>query len=90
MSNKVGDRLLIGILVLTASFAVSVTASGQSPPTAKHTHCNPFDLDCYPDATATPKATPNSAAAPAQPELRLQSWHGRVGVFGADGNAYTY
>ena len=30
MSNRVGDRLLIGILVLTAFFAVSVTASGQS------------------------------------------------------------
>ena len=90
MSNKVGDRLLISILVLTAFFAVSVTASGQCPPTAKHTHCNPFDLDCDPDATATPTATPTPRPPAAQPELRIQSWHGRVGVFGADGNAYAH
>ena len=41
MSDRVGDRLLIGILVLTASFAVFVTASGQSA-SPRHTHCNPF------------------------------------------------
>ena len=48
MSERVGDRFLIAILILTASLAVFVTASGQSPPTPKHTHCNPFDLDCDP------------------------------------------
>ena len=57
MSDRVGDRLLIGILVLIASFAVFVTASGHSGP-PRHTHCNPFDLDCDPDATFTPTATP--------------------------------
>ena len=45
MSNKVGDRLLIGIIVLVASFAVFVTASGQSA-SPRHGHCSPFvDLE---------------------------------------------
>ena len=57
MSYRVGDRLLIGILILIACFAVFVTISGQSPPTAQHGHCNPFDLDCDADATHTPKPT---------------------------------
>ena len=56
MSDRVGDRLLIGILVLTASFAVFVTVSGQSGP-SRHTHCNPFDLDCDPYTTVTPTPT---------------------------------
>ena len=59
MSNKVGDRLLIGTIVLIAFFAVFVTASGQSGP-SRHTHCNPYDLDCDPYATATPTPTPTN------------------------------
>ena len=58
MSERVGDRLLIGILVLIACFAVFVTVSGQSSPTPKHGHCNPFDPDCDADATFTPTPTP--------------------------------
>ena len=37
MSNRTGDRLLIAILVLTAFFAVFVTARGQFV-TPEHTH----------------------------------------------------
>ena len=66
MSERVGDRILIGILLLIACFAVFVTVSGQSSPTPKHGHCNPFDPDCDPDATFTSTATathtPNAAA----------------------------
>ena len=36
MSNRVGDRLLIGTIVLIASFAVFVTASGQSVDTSTY------------------------------------------------------
>ena len=58
MSDRVGDRLLIGILILIACFAVFVTVSGQSSPTPKHGHCNPFDPECDADATFTPTPTP--------------------------------
>ena len=62
MSEGVADRLLIGVLVLTACFAVFVTVSGQSSPTPKHGHCNPFDPDCDPDATFTSDAHANGNA----------------------------
>ena len=64
MTDRVGDRLLIGILILIACFAVFVTASGQSPPTAQHGHCNPFDPECDADATHTPTAVPPTAVPP--------------------------
>ena len=64
MTDRVGDRLLIGILILIACFAVFVTISGQSPPTAQHGHCNPFDPDCDADATHTPTAVPPTAVPP--------------------------
>ena len=57
MSNRVGDRLLIGSIALIPSFAVFVTASGQSA-SPRHGHCSPFvDLECDPFATLTPTPT---------------------------------
>ena len=67
MSDRVGDRLLIGILILIACFAVFVTVSGQSPPTPKHGHCNPFDPECDADATHTPTAVPPTATHTPRP-----------------------
>ena len=62
MSNSIGYRLIFGVLVLSACLAVYVTVSvsGQSPPTGQHHHCNPFDLDCDADATPVPTARPTA------------------------------
>ena len=63
MPKNVGDRFIIGALVLIASFAVFVTASGQSA-SPRDEHCA-FNPDfCELDATATPTATPTPTNTP--------------------------
>ena len=44
MSNKVGDRLLIGTIVLIAFFAVFFHGQRAVWP-SRHPHCTPSDLD---------------------------------------------
>ena len=58
MSDKSGDRLLIAIIVLIASFAVFVTVSGQGA-TPRDNHCAIQPFDCEPEPpTWTPTPTP--------------------------------